>query len=224
MTTMRKKNNVDEILVKFPKRETNSSCIFPEKYNETITINCTISDLKDIDPYNEGFKYANSLHIIRLTYSKLDVSNFINANKTLPEHKVFTEFDKSKKLCSDNRPSPSPLSSPSPSPSSSSSPSPSDDKMTLNYQNKKNSLRLSAGGIIAITIPSTLVLLGVAGFTLKESSSIPTPIIYNTSEMQNATFQNLSLSPYEIQQSVQVVQPVEKVQVVQQVQDVNIVQ
>ena len=62
---MRKKNNVDEILVKFPKRETNSSCIFPEKYNETITINCTISDLKDIDPYNEGFKYVNSSDKIR---------------------------------------------------------------------------------------------------------------------------------------------------------------
>ena len=33
-----KKNNVAEILVKFPKRETISSCAFPEKYNETITI------------------------------------------------------------------------------------------------------------------------------------------------------------------------------------------
>ena len=184
-----KKNNVAEILVKFPKRETISSCAFPEKYNETITINCTISDLKDIDPYNEGFEYVNSSDKICITYSKLDVGNFIKANKLLPEHKVITESDKSQKLCSET------------------SISPSDNNMTLINQNKKSSSGLSTGGIIAITIPCALALLGVAGFTLMGSNPRPAPTVYNAS-------QNLSLYSYEMPKPVQVVQPAEKVQVV----------
>ena len=199
-----KKNNVADILVKFPKREAISSCVFPEKYNETITINCTISDLKDIDPYNEGFEYVNSSDKILITYSKLDVSNFINANKTLPEYKVITESDKSKKLCSG-------------------SPSPSEHNMTVNNQNRKNSSGLSTGGIIAITIPCGLALLGVAGFALMSSNPRPASTINNSNENINVS-QNLPLNTYEIQQSVKDVLPVEKVQVVQPIQDVNIVQ
>ena len=136
-----KKNNAADILVKFPKRETNSSCVFPEKYNETITINCTISDLKDIDPYSEGFEYVNSSDKIDITYLKLDAGNFINANKKLPGHKIITESDKSKKVCN-TRPSPSP------------SPSPYDNR-TIHYHDKKKS-GLSTGGIIGITIPCGL--------------------------------------------------------------------
>ena len=199
-----KKNNVADILVKFPKREAISSCVFPEKYNETITINCTISDLKDIDPYNEGFEYVNSSDKILITYSKLDVSNFINANKTLPEYKVITESDKSKKLCSG-------------------SPSPSEHNMTVNNQNRKNSSGLSTGGIIAITIPCGLALLGVAGFALMSSNPRPASTINNSNENINVS-QNLPLNTYEIQQSVKDVLPVEKVQVVQPIRDVNIVQ
>ena len=203
-----KKNNAADILVKFPKRETNSSCVFPEKYNETITINCTISDLKDIDPYSEGFEYVNSSDKIDITYLKLDAGNFINANKKLPGHKIITESDKSKKVCNGTRPSPSP------------SPSPYDNR-TIHYHDKKKS-GLSTGGIIGITIPCGLLLLGAAGFALMGSKPAALPQ-YNPSELQTVTRQNLPLNAYEIQQPVQVVQTVQAVQPVQVVQNVNAV-
>ena len=217
-----KKNNNADILVKFPKRKTNSSCVFPEKYNETITINCTISDLKDIDPYNEGFEYVNSSDKISITYSKLDVGNFIRADSKLPGHKIITESDKSKKICNGTSPSPSP----SPSTTPSTTPSPSDDNRTLYYQRKKSSSGLSTGGIIAIMIPCGLVLLGAAGFALMNSGGTPAALAqYNDSELKTVTRQNLPLNPYEIQQPVKVVQQgetVQAVQPVQAVQDVNV--
>ena len=204
-----KKNNAADILVKFPKRETNSSCVFPEKYNETITINCTISDLKDIDPYSEGFEYVNSSDKIDITYLKLDAGNFINANKKLPGHKIITESDKSKKVCNGTRPSPSP------------SPSPYDNR-TIHYHDKKKS-GLSTGGIIGITIPCGLLLLGAAGFALMRGGTPAALPQYNASELQTVTRQNLPLNAYEIQQPVQVVQTVQAVQPVQVVQNVNAV-
>ena len=209
-----KANNAADILVKFPKRETYSSCVFPKKYSDIITIDCTISDLKDIDPYNEGFEYVNSSDKINITYSKLDVGNFINANKKISGHKIINESDKSSKVCNGTQPSPSP----SPSPSHSSS----DGNSTIFYQGKKSSSGLSTGGIIGIMIPCGLALLGAAGFALMGSRPAPLPQ-YNPSELQTVSRQNLPLNAYDIQQPVQVVQPVQAAQPVQVVQNVNAV-
>ena len=218
-----KKNNTADILVKFPKRVTNSSCVFPEKYNETITINCTISDLKDIDPYNEGFEYVNSSDKIGITYSKLDVGNFIKANSKLKGHKIITESDKSKKVCNDTRPSPSPTPSPSPSPSPtpspvpSPSPSPSDANITTFYKSQKNSSGLPTGGIIAIMIPCILLLLAAAAFALM--SSRPGAIAAN--QYNNSEIRKVNMNAYEVKPPVQVVQPVESVQAIK---DVTVIQ
>ena len=213
-----KKDNTADILVKFPKKETTSSCVFPEKYNETITIKCTISDLKDIDPYNEGFEYVNSSDKISVTYSKSDVDSLIKADSKLQGQKIITESDKSKKVC--NGTAPPPTSSPEPFPS--------DDNKTLYYQSKKSSSGLSTGGIIGIAIPCGLVVLAAAGFALMSSGAPPAAAAvpqYNVSELQTVTRQNLPLNAYEMQQPVQVVQPVQvqAVQPVTVVQDVNVV-
>jgi polar amino acid transport system substrate-binding protein len=218
-----KKDNTADILVKFPKKETTSSCVFPEKYNETITIKCTISDLKDIDPYNEGFEYVNSSDKISVTYSKSDVDSLIKANSKLQGQTIITESDKSKKVCNGTAPPPTPSSTPLPSPE----PFPSDDNKTLYYQNKKSSTGLSTGGIIGIAIPCGLVVLTAAGFALMGSGAAPAAAApqFNNSELLTVTRQNLPLNAYEIQQPVQVVQPVQgqAVQPVTVVQDVNVV-
>ena len=180
-----KANNAADILVKFPKRETYSSCVFPKKYSDIITIDCTISDLKDIDPYNEGFEYVNSSDKINITYSKLDVGNFINANKKISGHKIINESDKSSKVCNGTKPSPSP----------------DDGNGTIYYPRKKKSSGLSTGGIIGIMIPCGLALLGAAGFALMGSRPAPLPQ-YNPSELQTVSRQNLPLNAYDIQQPV----------------------
>jgi hypothetical protein len=210
-------NNAADILVKFPKRETTSSCVFPKNYSDIITLNCTISDLKDIDPYNEGFEYVNSSDKINITYSKFDVGNFIKANSKLSGLKIINESDKSDKVCNDTHPSSSNSTSPSPSLS--------DWNSTIFYHDKKKSSGLSTGGIIAIIIPCGLLLLGVVALGLMCSRPAASHQ-YTASELQTVTRQNLPLSAYDLKQPVQVVQQVQTVQAVQPVQvvqDVNVV-
>lgn len=184
-----KDKNTADIRVKFPKRETYSNCVFPEEYNETITINCAITDLKDIDPYNEGFEYVDSTDKIGITYSKLDAGNFFKANSKLTGHEVISESDKSKKVCSSTPPSTS--SSPSPSTS------PSDDNTIKYQQTKKKSSKLSTGAIIAIIIPCVLVLLGVLIFAIMKAKDYPNEFphrsasIHNIQEIQGSSVQSI---------------------------------
>ena len=73
----------------------NFSCVFPEK--KTITINCIISNLENINPYKEVYEYANLLYI------NLELSNFFQANSKISGHEnIITESDKSNKVCAQN--------------------------------------------------------------------------------------------------------------------------
>ena len=56
-----KANNTANIQVRFPNATKNSYCVFPDKYNETILINCTINNLTKINPYFEGFTFNGHL-------------------------------------------------------------------------------------------------------------------------------------------------------------------
>ena len=84
----KKANNTADIQVFFPNKNitTNSNCIFPEKYNDTILINCTISDLNDIDPHTEGFQYLNTTDKMFIAFSNLELNNFFQANTKIPDH------------------------------------------------------------------------------------------------------------------------------------------
>ena len=79
----------------------NFSCVFPEK--KTITINCIISNLENINPYKEVYEYANTSDKINLLYINLELSNFFQANSKISGHEnIITESDKSNKVCAQN--------------------------------------------------------------------------------------------------------------------------
>ena len=234
-----KKNNAADVKVKFPNKETNSSCVFPEKFNDTIIINCTISDVKDIDPYNEGFEYVSSPDKIAIGNSKYNVFDFLKANEKLPGHKVITETNKTKNVCTEptptdyptDSPTDSPTTSPTDSPTASPSPSPSKGNSTHYPVNqKKKSGGLSTGAICAILIPLILLLLLATLLALlgccKSTPATTAPFQYdkyNTSELQVIQPPVQPVTVVQPVQPVQVVQPVEVVTPVQVVQPVEVV-
>ena len=76
-------DNAAQVNVKFPSETKVSSCVFPDKYNETLLINCIISDLTNINPYSEGFTYNNTEDNIQILYSSLLLDNFFKANSLI---------------------------------------------------------------------------------------------------------------------------------------------
>ena len=94
-----KVNNSAELKVKFSNTIKTSSCIFPDKYNDTILINCTISDLKNINA-SKGFEYVSTSDKINILSNNLELNNFFQANKKIAGHNNITfEDNKSNIIC-----------------------------------------------------------------------------------------------------------------------------
>ena len=120
----------------------NFSCVFPEK--KTITINCIISNLENINPYKEVYEYANTSDKINLLYINLELSNFFQANSKISGHEnIITESDKSNKVCTSN----------------SNSTNQDNNKINPVVRKQKSSGGLSTGAIIGIIIPCVVVLI-----------------------------------------------------------------
>lgn len=76
-----------------------SACTFPDKYNETITLNCKISDLKGIDPYTQGITSTYTTDKLSVLNTELEINNLLKANSLL-NSVIITESDKSNAICS----------------------------------------------------------------------------------------------------------------------------
>ena len=111
------------------------------EYNNTIIINCTISNVTEKNPFYEGFEYGNTTDKIRFMYYDVEANNFFKANTILPNENILTESNKSKEICPDENEN--------------------DNEATItSIYHKKNS-GLSTGGIIAIIIPCAAILFAV---------------------------------------------------------------
>ena len=147
----KEKGNKADIKVKFPSGTKTSTCVFPEKYNDTILVNCEINDLSGIDPYKEGCTFDSSNDSLKIVHSSLRLDNLFNANSLLNKQ-VITESDKSKAVCSGSN----------------------NNNSTNNYEYKKSSGGLSTGGIIGITIPCCVVLVGVVALAFGSKAASET--------------------------------------------------
>ena len=179
-----KPNNDANVQVKFSDKIKNCSCVFPEKYNKSIIINCTISDLDNINPNEEGFDFLNTSDKINLLFIDLELSNFFQANSKISGHEnIITESDKSNVVCplnsssiptsvpstnsttsSTSIPTPTPSTTkPTPNPSTTKptptpEPSPGSNEETA-VSRRKPIKGLSTGAIIAIIIPCAVALI-----------------------------------------------------------------
>ena len=94
-----KENKVVDVNVKFP-NEINrvSSCVFPDYYNDTILINCTIKDIKDVNT-SKGFTYEDTEDKILLLFNYFEANNFLKANTKITGHpNIIQESDKSEEI------------------------------------------------------------------------------------------------------------------------------
>ena len=93
-------NNTADIQVKFSNSIKNASCIFPDKYAESFLINCTISNLENIDVSKKGFEYMNTSDKINILSKNLELNNFFQANKKIIGHNnIIIESNKDKIYC-----------------------------------------------------------------------------------------------------------------------------
>ena len=138
-----KPNNNFEFKAKFSNAIKDVSCIIPKQFNDTILANCTLYNITDIDPYNQGFEYGNSSDHIKFVYYSFNASTLLKANELIPNSNVITETDKSKNILSkdDN--------------------ANEEDLRKYHYfrQNTKNSL--SAGAIVLRVICSAIAVAAV---------------------------------------------------------------
>ena len=92
-------NNTAELKVLFTDSVKTSSCIFPDNYNDTILINCTIYNLKNINA-SKGFKYVSTSDKINILSKNLELNNFFEANTKIPGHNnIIIEGNKDNIIC-----------------------------------------------------------------------------------------------------------------------------
>ena len=117
---------------------------FPEKLNDTIIINCTISN---ITKNYTRFEYGNSTDKIKFMYYSFNATTFLKANKLLNNDSIINESNKSEIICQSIRQNDD------------------ENNSRINYiRINKSSERLSTGAIIAIVIPCILVLVIIIVF------------------------------------------------------------
>ena len=94
-----KSDNNAELKVQFSDSIKTSTCIFPDTYNETILINCTIDNLNNINA-SKGFKYMSTSDKMNILFNNLELNNFFEANSKIPGHNnIIIESSKDKIIC-----------------------------------------------------------------------------------------------------------------------------
>ena len=66
-----KEKKIVDVNVKFPDDKIKiSSCVFPDFYNDTFLINCTINNIKDVNT-SKGFEYGSGIKSFNLKISQI---------------------------------------------------------------------------------------------------------------------------------------------------------
>ena len=193
-----KANNTANIQVRFPNATKTSYCVFPNKYNETILINCTINNLTNIDPYNEGFTFNGTSEKMKILYSSLQLDNFLQANSKISGHNnIITEYNKSSVVCQGSIDTSA--STTITTTITTTSYDTSTNYNTSLYKYRKSSGGISTGAIIGIAIPCILLALGGIGaaFACKNSAS-PAPFYGGQESIQNLQVQYANPNDYYI--------------------------
>ena len=153
-----KENNNYETKVEINGAIKNKICTLPDTfYNDTILINCSISDISEDELKNiKNLKIVNSSDRIKILYATFRVDNIENANVLFPNKNFSIQSNM------DNIINPNDQGDTS-----------TDTSIDNAKYIKKSDKGLSTGGIIAIVIPTVILVVGIAilAFTLKSSKS-----------------------------------------------------
>lgn len=94
-----KEKKIVDVNVKFPDDKIKiSSCVFPDFYNDTLLINCTINNIKDVNT-SKGFEYVNTEDKLELLYNYIEANNLLQANTIIEGiNDIIQEDDKSQEI------------------------------------------------------------------------------------------------------------------------------
>ena len=93
-----KSENTADVEVKFSNDvKKTSKCVFPKQYNETILINCTVSDLENVNT-SEGFEYSETTDRINIQNKDLEINNLLQANTKISGHSNIIKEDETKSI------------------------------------------------------------------------------------------------------------------------------
>ena len=217
-----KENNTISFPVKVGDKDTVSVCVFPEnfEYNELSLINCTIPDLKGVDPTKNGLTLGTSNDTLGLNNVEYNPTNLLNGNTLLPGYPIINESDKTNYICY-AEPSPTTVP-PTTTPTTVTTSTPPLNNSTLTYY-KSSQKRLSTGTIIGIIIPLAVALVGatIGAFLCRRGPSFfPAPVYSQRLDTSSYKFNVVPYYPKQIQVNqlpVQQVIPGQQIVPVQQV-------
>lgn len=152
-----KENNGIDIPVEISGVNKTSSCIFPDIfYNDVITINCTISDLSQIEEFNGEITHGDSKDRIQILYSTIRVDNLIKANELFSESIITFPNDTN---------------------------SNNGNNEFKHIGKYKKSGGLSGGAIVGIVVPLALALIAVTILSIMCSNKATPPYTENPSSV-----------------------------------------
>ena len=94
----KKSNNKANLYAKVGNKTVTSACEFPNFYNETLLIKCTINDFNGTNPYNEGIESISTDDKLMISFSHIEIDNLLKANDKL-NLPIIQESDKSEAIC-----------------------------------------------------------------------------------------------------------------------------
>ena len=147
-----KNNNNYETKVEINGVIKNKTCTLPDNfYNDSILINCSISEISEDELKNiKNLKIINSTDRINILYSSIRVDNFEKANTLFPNKNFSTQSNLDNILNTADK---------------------NDTIIDNKIYNKKLDKGLSTGGIIAIVIPTVILLVGITILSFISSNS-----------------------------------------------------
>ena len=210
-----KPNNTIFFPVKVGDVDTISACVFPENYpyNGYALINCTISDLKGVDPTKNGLKLENSNDTLGLNNVEYNPTNLLNGNTLLPGRNIIAESNKTDYICYVAPPT-IPTTVPSVTTVATTTIAVKNSSLIYYKSSKKG---LSTGAIIGIIIPCAVALLAatIGAFMCRRGNGVVAPAYAQRLDTSNY---KLNVVPQYPMQQYQVHQvPVQQVVQVQEV-------
>lgn len=93
-------DNTAKVYSKVGNKTITSSCVFPDIFNYTLIINCSINDFNDTDPFTQGIESTTTTDKLLIEYSDLEINNILNANEKL-KLPIIQESNKTEHICSE---------------------------------------------------------------------------------------------------------------------------
>ena len=124
-------------------------CVLPKSFEEdTIILNCSIPGMTGNEKIsNSDIQLGEITDWIQILFATIKANNLLKANILFPDENILEQSDLDGMVC--------PSSSPS-----------GNGNSTTSYSKKNKNSGLSTGGIIGITIPCCVVLVGVAALAI----------------------------------------------------------